>query len=100
MSSLASQVNALNPLADKALKLYDSAEVAFLKGLELAKGKDLECEGHIAFVMWDRGPKYRVSAKTKLGAFLDKYQASNDAERTVLDFAKTLYRMVGGTVKN
>lgn len=100
MSNLAAQVKALNPLADKALKLYDSAEIAFLKGLELAKGKDLECEGHIAFVMWDRGPSHRVSAKTKLGTFLDKYQAANDEERTILDFAKTLYRMVGGTVKN
>lgn len=82
----------LKPLEQKALKSYDLAQAQFQHGLELAKGKDLECEAQIAILYFDRGRDSHVQAKLHLAEMLAKYSPANDEERTVYEYSKALYR--------
>jgi tetratricopeptide (TPR) repeat protein len=92
-------VTKLKPVEDNAFKAYANAEQAFQKGLELAKGKDLESEAYIAFVNFDRGKDHHQRAKLQLAELFGKYQPVNDEERTTFEFAKNLYRQLGGILK-
>jgi tetratricopeptide (TPR) repeat protein len=92
-------VTKLKPVEDNAFKAYASAELAFQKGLDLAKGKDLESEAYIAFVNYDRGKDHHQRAKLQLAELFGKYQPVNDEERTTFEFAKNLFRQLGGILK-
>ena len=92
-------VTKLKPVEDAAFKAYANAELAFQKGLELAKGKNLEAEAYIAFVNYDRGKDHHQRAKLQLAELFGKYQPVNDEERATIEFAKNLFRQLGGVVK-
>ena len=91
MAGLVNEERALDPLASKALKDYDNAQLAFQHGLDLAKGKNLICEAHIGIIHFARGASgSKTSARTVLSAVLNKYVPGNDEERTVFEFARSL----------
>jgi tetratricopeptide (TPR) repeat protein len=92
-------VNKLAPLEEKALKNYSQAEAAFKKGLELANGKDLDCETHLGIIEFARGKKNHPRARMLLSAVLDKYKAGNDEERTIYEYAKSLVGKLGGAIR-
>ena len=92
-------VTRLKPIEDNAFKAYSNAELAFQKGLDLAKGKDLECEAYIAFNNFDRGKDHHQRAKLQLAELFGKYHPANDEERSTFEFAKNLYRQLGGVLK-
>lgn len=90
----ASLVAQLRPLEDRILKSYQEAQNAYQKGLDLAKGKDLDCEAHLAILHFER--KNRMAARPMLKAVLDKYAPANDEERTLIEYCKGLVRLMGG----
>ncbi len=92
-------VTKLKPVEDAAFKAYANAELAFQKGLDLAKNKDLECEAYIAFNNYDRGKDKHQRAKLQLAELFGKYQPANDEERSTFEFAKNLFRQLGGVLK-
>jgi len=89
-------VDRLRPLEDKALKDYDSAQAAFQHGLDLAKGKDLDCEAHIGIIHFARGKNSHLRARILLGEVLAGYTPANDEERTVYEFSRALLGKLGG----
>ncbi|MGD0092965.1 MAG: hypothetical protein ABSE73_23885 [Planctomycetota bacterium] len=83
-------VTRLRPIEDKALQDYDKAEAAFQRGLELAKGRDLECEAHLGIICFARGKNSQPRAALLLAAVLGKYTPASDEERTIYEFSRTL----------
>lgn len=83
-------VTRLRPLEDKALQNYDNAQAAFQRGLDLAKGRDLECEAHLGIICFARGRSSQPRAVMLLTEVLGKYTPANDEERTVYEFSRTL----------
>jgi len=83
-------VSRLRPLEDQAVKDYDSAQAAFERGLELAKGKDLDCDAHIGIIHFARGRSSQGKARVALTDMIAKYTPANDEERTVYEFSRSL----------
>ena len=90
-----SLVSRLRPLEQEALKKYTEAREAFQHGLELAKGKDLDCEAGVAILYYER--KDRLRARQLLDEVLRKYKPANDEERTIFEYSRTLYKKIGGS---
>ncbi|MBI3829313.1 MAG: hypothetical protein HY291_07340 [Planctomycetes bacterium] len=87
-------VNRLKPLEDGILKSYADAQAAFQRGLDLAKNKDLDSEAHLAILQFEK--KNRTAARPMLNAVLDKYPPANDEDRTIIEYCKSLLRLMGG----
>lgn len=87
-------VNRLKPLEDSILRSYADAQTAFQRGLDLAKSKDLDCEAHLAILQFEK--KNRTAARPMLNAVLDKYPPANDEDRTIVEYCKSLLRLMGG----
>ena len=90
-----SMVSRLRPLEQEALKNYTEAREAFQRGLELAKGKDLDCEAGVAILYYER--KDRMRARQLLDEVLSKYKPANDEERTIFEYSRTLFKKIGGS---
>src|SRR5690606_16863326 len=86
----------LRPLENEVLTHYRLAQEAFESGLGLAKGRDLDCEGHIAILYFEN--KKQMLSRQKLAEVMKKYEPQNDEERTVFEYCKTLFRRMGGRI--
>lgn len=84
----------LRPLENEILGHYTKAAAAFQKGLDLAGGTQLDCEAHYALLQFER--KNRIRAQQLLGIVMKKYTPQNDDERTVYEYARTLFSRLGG----
>ena len=84
----------LKPLEQKAVKYYEQAQAEFQHGLDLAKGKDLECEAQIALTYFERGHEYSGQAKARIGDVIAKYNPANDEERTIYEYIRSLLKLL------
>jgi len=91
-------VDSLRPLEEKAVKDYDNAQAAFQRGLDLAKGKELDCEAHIGIIYFARGKNSHPRARTLLSEVIARYTPANDEERAVYEFSRTLLGKLGVVV--
>jgi tetratricopeptide (TPR) repeat protein len=87
----------LKPLENKAKHNYTLAEAAFMRGLNIAKGKDLDCEAQLAIIKFQR--KERTTAHQDLTRVLRKYKPQNDEERTVYEYCRSLLQYINKSKK-
>ena len=87
-------LNRLRPLESKIIGNYRTAGKNFQSGLDQAKGKDLDCQGHLAILRFEN--KRRTLARQELAAVLKKYTPQNDEERTVFEYCRSLFYRMGG----
>jgi tetratricopeptide (TPR) repeat protein len=92
-------VGQLKPLEQKALKSYDLAQAAFQHGLDLSGNFNLVCEAQIAILCFDRGKSSRSDCAKRLASLLPKYHPANDEERIVFEFSKSLFKNLGGIIR-
>ncbi|MCZ7643948.1 MAG: hypothetical protein M5U26_01475 [Planctomycetota bacterium] len=84
----------LRPLENEVIGSYVKAAEEFQRGLDLANGKNLDCECHVAILQFER--KNRTRALQLLAVALKKYTPANDEERAVYEYSKSLYERLGG----
>ncbi|MCY3018418.1 MAG: hypothetical protein NTW87_05230 [Planctomycetota bacterium] len=83
-------VSRLKPLEEQAVKCYDCAQAAFQRGLDLAKGKDLDCEAHLGIICFARSKSAQPRARVLLEEVIGKYMPGNDEERAIHEYSRTL----------
>ena len=94
MKALAKQRRRLSSLEGDVVHCYTQAQQAFSRGLELAGGKDLECEAQLGIIYyWVRK---RPLALIYLERVVGKYTPQNDEERAVHEYSRSLLRQIRG----
>ncbi len=94
LAMLSRQRHGLSQMEKDVLHCYKKAMEAYVNGLRIADGKDLECEANIGILYFQK--KNPIQARMYLSRVLDKYEPQNDGERTVYEFSRSLLKRLGG----